>query len=149
MRWLRGRVRHPHRRSRALGVRTIVDDAGLHDQLKLMARFVRLAGYDGLLVCLDELVNLHKTRHAQARAANYEQMLSISTTACRDSAAHLGLLFGGTPDFLLDTRRGMFSYPALASRLTENTFATDPGSSTPRVRCYGWPTCRRRICTCC
>jgi hypothetical protein len=30
---------------------------------------------------------------------------------------------GGTPDFLLDTRRGLFSYPALQSRLAENTFA--------------------------
>ena len=123
VRWLRAEFSTRADARRALGVRTVIDDAGLHDQLKLMARFVRLAGYDGLLVCLDELVNLHRLASAQARAANYEQLLSMLNDSLQGTAAHLGLLFGGTPDLLLDTRRGMFSYPALASRLTENTFA--------------------------
>src|SRR5439155_11655235 len=88
-------------------------------------RFVRLAGYDGLLVCLDEMVNLFKLTNAQARAANYEQILRILNDSLQGGAAHLGFLLGGTPDFLLDPRRGLFSYPALASRLAENTFASD------------------------
>jgi BREX system ATP-binding protein BrxC/D len=123
VRWLRAEFSTRAEAREVLGVRTVIDDAGLHDQLKLMARFVRLAGYDGLLVGMDELVNLHRLTSAQARAANYEQLLSMLNDSLQGTAAHLGLLFGGTPDLLLDTRRGMFSYPALASRLAENTFA--------------------------
>ena len=125
VRWLRAEFSTRAEARRALGVRTVIDDASFHDQLKLMARFVRLAGYDGLLVCLDELVNLYRLPNAQARAANYEQLLAILNDSLQGTAAHLGFLFGGTPDLLLDTRRGMFSYPALASRLAENTFARE------------------------
>jgi hypothetical protein len=71
------------------------------------------------------MVSLYKLPNAQARAANYEQILRIVNDSLQGSASHLGFLFGGTPEFLLDTRRGLFSYPALASRLAENTFATD------------------------
>jgi hypothetical protein len=107
----------------ALGVRTIVDDASVHDQLKLLARFVRLAGYGGLLICLDELVNLYKLANAQARASNYEQILRILNDSLQGSAEGLGFVLGGTPEFLMDTRRGLYSYPALQSRLAQNSFA--------------------------
>lgn len=123
IRWLRAEYSTRADARRALGVRTVIDDATIYDQLKLMARFVRLAGYDGLLVCLDELVNLHRMTNAQARAANYEQLLLILNDSLQGTSAYLGFLLGGTPEALLDTRRGMFSYPALASRLAENTFA--------------------------
>jgi hypothetical protein len=109
----------------ALGVRTIIDDTTWYDHLKLMSRFVRMAGYGGLLVCLDEMVNLYKLPSAQARSANYEQILRILNDTLQGTSAHLGFLFGGTPDFLLDPRRGLYSYPALASRLAENSFASD------------------------
>jgi hypothetical protein len=125
VRWLRGEFTTRADARQSLGVRTIVDDATWYDHVKLMSRFVRMAGYDGLLVCLDEMVNLFKLTNAQARAANYEQILRILNDSLQGSAAYLGFLLGGTPDFLLDTRRGLFSYPALASRLTENTFASD------------------------
>ena len=125
VRWLRGEFTTRSDARRALGVRTVVDDGSYYDHLKLMSRFVCMAGYDGLLVCLDEMVNLYKLSNAQARAANYEQILRILNDSSQGTAAHLGFLFGGTPDFLLDTRRGLFSYPALASRLAENAFASD------------------------
>jgi hypothetical protein len=126
VRWLRAEFTSRADARHALGVRTVIGDASLHDQLKLMARFVRLAGYDGLLVCLDELVNLYRLPGAQARAANYEQLLMMLNDSLQGTASGLGFLFGGTPDLLLDARRGLFSYPALASRLAENTFAA-PG----------------------
>jgi hypothetical protein len=125
VRWLRGEFSTRADARQSLGVRTIIDDATWYDHVKLMSRFVRMAGYDGLLVCLDEMVNLFKLTNAQARAVNYEQILRILNDSLQGAAAHLGFLFGGTPDFLLDTRRGLFSYPALASRLAENTFASD------------------------
>ncbi len=124
VRWLRGEFSTRTDARLALGVRTIVDDATFYDHLKLLARFVTLAGYEGLLVGLDEMVNLYKLTNTQARNANYEQILRILNDSLQGSAARLGFLFGGTPEFLLDTRRGLYSYPALQSRLAENTFAT-------------------------
>ncbi|SEG62710.1 P-loop protein of unknown function [Nonomuraea solani] len=124
VRWLRAEYATKTEARSALGVRTIIDDTTVHDHLKLMSRFVRLAGYDGLLVCLDEMVNLYKLASTQARNSNYEQILRILNDTLQGTAAHLGFVFGGTPEFLADTRRGLFSYPALQSRLAENTFAT-------------------------
>lgn len=124
VRWLRAEYSTKTEARSALGVRTIIDDATVHDHLKLMSSFVRLAGYDGLLVCLDEMVNLYKLASTQARNSNYEQILRILNDTLQGTAAHLGFVFGGTPEFLADTRRGLFSYPALQSRLSENTFAT-------------------------
>lgn len=125
VRWLRGEFSTKTDARAALGVRTIVDDAAVYDQLKLMARFVRLAGFSGLLVCLDELVNLYKMANSQARNANYEQILRILNDSLQGSAVGLGFVLGGTPEFLLDTRRGLYSYPALQSRLAQNTFAAE------------------------
>lgn len=123
IRWLRGEFTTKSDARQALGVRTYVDDAAVYDQLKLMARFVRLAGFGGLLVNLDELVNLYKLANTQARASNYEQILRILNDSLQGSAVGLGFILGGTPEFLLDTRRGLYSYPALQSRLSQNTFA--------------------------
>lgn len=123
VRWLRAEFTSRADARAALGVRTIIDDGGFYDHLRLMARFVRLAGFGGLLVCLDEMVNLYKITGSAARNANYEQLLRIVNDTAQGGAAHLGFLFGGTPEFLLDPRRGLFSYPALASRLAPNRFA--------------------------
>lgn len=123
IRWLRGEFSTKTDARSALGVRTIVDDASVYDQIKLLARFVRLAGYAGLIVCLDELVNLYKLANTQARNANYEQILRILNDSLQGSADGLGFILGGTPEFLMDTRRGLYSYQALQSRLAENTFA--------------------------
>lgn len=125
VRWLRAEFSTRTDARAALGVRTIIDDANVYDHLKLLARFVRLAGYDGLLVCLDEMVNLYKLAHTQSRNANYEQILRIVNDGLQGGAAGIGFLFGGTPEFLMDTRRGLYSYPALQSRLSENSFAVN------------------------
>jgi hypothetical protein len=125
VRWLRGEFTTKTDARTALGVRTIVDDTSVYDQLKLLARFVRLAGYSGLLICLDEMVNLYKLANTQARASNYEQILRILNDSLQGSTEGLGFVLGGTPEFLFDTRRGLYSYPALQSRLAQNTFARD------------------------
>lgn len=122
VRWLRGEFSTRTDARAAVGVRTIIDDSSFYDNLKLFARFVRLAGFGGLLVCLDELVNLYKLANTQARNANYEQILRILNDCLQGSAAGFGIILGGTPDLLLDTRRGLYSYAALQSRLAENTF---------------------------
>lgn len=78
-------------------MRGIVDDASVYDHLKLMSEFVLAAGYNGLLVGWDEMVNLFKLNSAQARNANYEQVLRILNDVLQGSARHLGFLMGGTP----------------------------------------------------
>ena len=125
VRWLRGEFATKTDARAALGVRTIVDDASVYDQLKLLARFVRLAGFSGLLVCLDEMVNLYKLSNTQARNGNYEQILRILNDSLQGTADGLGFVLSGTPEFLMDSRRGLYSYSALQSRLAENTFAKD------------------------
>ena len=123
LRWLRAEYSTRTDARKALGVRTIIDDAGVYDQLKLLALFVREAGYQGLVVSLDELVNLYKLTSVRARNANYEQILRILNDVLQGSASYLGFMLSGTPEFLMDTRRGLYSYEALQSRLAENTFA--------------------------
>lgn len=125
VRWLRAEFSTKTDARRALGVRSIIDDDNFYDHLKLFARFVALAGFGGLLVCLDELVNLYKLASARARSSNYEQILRILNDSLQGSESKLGFVLGGTPEFLLDPRRGLYSYPALQSRLAENTFAGD------------------------
>ena len=125
LRWLRAEYSTKTEARMALGVRTIINDANIYDQLKLLASFVRAAGYKGLLVSLDELVNLYKLTSSQARKGNFEQILRILNDVLQGTTSHLGFILAGTPEFLMDTRRGLYSYEALQSRLTENPFAHD------------------------
>ncbi len=123
IRWLRGEFTTKTDAKVALGVRTIIDDNSFYDQLKLLSKFVQLAGYAGVLVCLDEMVNLYKLANTQARNANYEQILRILNDSLQGNVDGLGFIFGGTPEFLMDARKGLYSYAALQSRLAENAFA--------------------------
>lgn len=125
VRWLRGEFTTKTDARMALGVRSFVDDSTFYDHLKLMARFIKLAGYSGLMVTLDEMVNLFKITHSKSRNANYEQILRILNDSMQGISVGMGFLMGGTPEFLLDTRRGLYSYEALQSRLAQNTFAKE------------------------
>lgn len=123
LRWLRAEYGTRTEAKAALGVREIIDDGRFYDYLKLYAAFMRLAGYGGLLVVLDEMVNLYKLTNSASRSANYEQILRILNDVLQGGAAGIGFLMGGTPEFLMDPRRGLYSYSALQSRLAENRFA--------------------------
>ncbi|MBW1939983.1 MAG: ATP-binding protein [Deltaproteobacteria bacterium] len=127
IRWLRGEFTTKTDARKALGVRTIVDDAGVYDHFKLLSLFVRQAGYGGLLVNLDEMVNLYKLSSQKARVSNFEQILRMLNDCLQGSAEYIGFLLGGTPDFLFDPRKGLYSYEALHSRLAENSFARAAG----------------------
>lgn len=123
VRWLRGEFSTRTDARHAIGVRTIVDDASVYDHIKLLALFARLAGFSGLLIVLDEMVNLYKLGSGRARASNYEQILRILNDTL-GQAEGVGFIMAGTPDFLLDPRKGLYSYPALQGRLAENPYAT-------------------------
>jgi hypothetical protein len=123
LRWIRGEFTTKTEARSVLPVRNIIDDANVYDSLKLLGSFVKIAGYGGLLAVFDEMVNLYKLQHPQTRNANYEQILRIINDTLQGNVRSIGFLFGGTPEFLLDTRRGLYSYAALESRLAENSFA--------------------------
>ncbi len=123
IRWLRGEYTTKTDARHDLDVRTIISDASFYDSLKLMSLFVRRAGYAGLLVSLDEMVNLLKLNNTQARTANYEQILRILNDCLQGSAENIGFILGGTPEFLSIRVKVFYSYEALQSRLAENRFA--------------------------
>lgn len=129
IRWLRGEYTTKIEARKHLDVRTIIDDSMVYDALKLIKEFVRIAGHGGLLVVMDEAVNLFKITNAQSRTANYEMVLRILNDTLQQGAGAegLGVLIGITPEAVFDPRRGLCSYDALASRLAPNKFAERSG----------------------
>jgi hypothetical protein len=129
LRWLRGEYRTKTDARAAIGIRTlsIIDDATWYSHIRLLSRFVRLIGYQGLLVLIDECVNLYKIPNRISREANYEKILSMYNDTLQGVASGLMIVLGGTPRFLEDTRRGLFSYEALRSRLSDGRFVMDSG----------------------
>ncbi len=127
LRWLRGEYTTKTEARRDLGVGGIIDDDSWFDYIKLFALFVRQLGYKGLLVFIDECVNLYKIANRISREANYEKLLSMYNDTLQGRAAGLGLFFGGTPTFLEDQRRGLYSYEALKSRLSDGRIAAAGG----------------------
>ncbi|MFA5206712.1 MAG: ATP-binding protein [Lentisphaeria bacterium] len=126
IRWLRAEYATKTEARQDLGVRSIIDDQVTYDYLKLLAAFVRMAGYAGLLVNLDEMgVLSHRLNNSQARNANYEMILRILNDCLQGSVSGLGFSFAGTDAFLDDKRRGLASYEALATRLATNSFASN------------------------
>ena len=127
LRWLRGEFSTKTEAKHALGfsVSTIIDDDNWYDFLKLWAALVRLMGYRGLVVFVDECVNLYKIVNRVSRENNYEKILSMFNDTLQGRAPGLEVIMGGTPQFLEDTRRGLFSYEALRSRLCDSRFALE------------------------
>ena len=124
LRWIRGEYANKTEARRDLPVDSIIDDQNWYEFLKLFALFVYKAGYKGLLVFLDEGVNLYKITHKQARDSNFEKVLTIFNDTMQGKARYIGVFMSGTPKFIYDERRGLFSYEALRSRLSDNRFST-------------------------
>ena len=122
MRWLRGEYPTKTEAKAAIGVTDIIDDNSWYDYVKLWAVFFRHIGYGGFVVIIDECVNLYKISHRISRENNYEKILSMFNDTLQGKASGLALLLGGTPQFLEDGRRGLYSYEALRSRLAEGQF---------------------------
>ncbi len=122
LRWMRGEYGTKTEAYAALKIRTIIDSDNFYDYLKVFAVFFRKIGYSGFTVCLDEAAYLYTITNSVSRKNNYEAILSIINDCLQGKAAHIGFIFGGTPEFLEDQRRGLFSYEALRSRLAGNRF---------------------------
>ena len=127
LRWFRGEYTLKSEAREALGVQMIITDDDWYDYLKLFAAFFRLAGYQGMMIMVDELVNLYKIPNSITRQYNYEKLLTMYNDTLQGKAKYLGILMGATPQALEDKRRGIYSYEALRSRLAEGRFSR-PGA---------------------
>ncbi len=123
--WFRGEYRTKGEARADLGVNIVISDDDWYDYLKLFAAFLVQAGYEGLVVLIDELVNLYKIPNAVSRQYNYEKILTMYNDTLQGRAHHLGIIMSGTPQSIEDRRRGIYSYEALRSRLTQGRFAQE------------------------
>ena len=123
--WIRGEYRTKSEARAELGSSTIISDDDWYDYIKLIARFLVCSGYKGMLVLIDELVNLYKIPNAITRQYNYEKILTMYNDTLQGKAQYLGMIMGGTPTSIEDRRRGVFSYEALRSRLAQGRFARE------------------------
>ena len=123
--WIRGEYRTKSEARAELDSSTIISDDDWYDYVKLIARFLVCSGYKGMLVLIDELVNLYKIPNAITRQYNYEKILTMYNDTLQGKAQYLGMIMGGTPTSIEDRRRGVFSYEALRSRLAQGRFARD------------------------
>ncbi|MBQ3617207.1 MAG: ATP-binding protein [Bacteroidales bacterium] len=126
-RWFRGEYAQKREAKEELGISIIITDDDWYDYLKLFANFFRLAGYTGLMVMIDELVNIYKIQQSISRQYNYEKMLTMYNDTLQGKAKYLGIIMGATPQTVEDKRRGVYSYEALRSRLAEGRFSK-PGT---------------------
>lgn len=124
LRWFRGEYPTRKEAKEDLGINFIVTDETWYDFLKIFAAFLVGAGYKGMLVVIDELVNIFKIPNSITRANNYEKILTMYNDVLQGKAKHIGFLMGGTPQFIEDKYKGIFSYEALRSRLAEGHFST-------------------------
>ena len=122
LRWLRGEFATKTEARTAIGVRVIIDDDTWYDYLKLFARFAADIGYQGLLIFLDEAIHLYKITTSVARQNNYDKLLAMFNDAMQGRVGHLGTIIGGTPQFLEDPRRGLYSDPAWQRRTVKSRF---------------------------
>ena len=127
LKWLRAGYTTKTDSLRDLGIREFISDASFYNTLKLYSVLVRKAGYKGLMICMDEMVNLYKIPNSVSRKANYEEILSMLNNTLQGTFSNIGFVMGGTPEFLTDNVRGLYSYEALKSRLCENSFSKQLG----------------------
>lgn len=125
LKWFRGEYASRKEAKDQLGINFIVTDETWYDFLKIFASFLVSAGYNGMLVIVDELVNIFKIPNSITRANNYEKILTMYNDVLQGKASHIGFLMGGTPQCIEDKYKGVFSYEALRSRLSQGHFATD------------------------
>ena len=123
LKWFRGEYNTKTEARQDLGVNIVITDDDWYEYLKIFAAFLKQAGYSGMLILIDELVNIYKIPNAITRQYNYEKILTMYNDAMQGKAQHLGFILCGTPQCMEDPRRGVYSYEALRSRLAEGHFS--------------------------
>lgn len=124
IKWFRGEYATKSEAKNDLGVNIVINDDEWYDYIKLFSCFLKKAGYCGLIILVDELVNIYKIPNSITRQYNYEKILTMYNDTLQGKAQNLGIIMCGTPQCVEDTRRGIYSYEALRSRLAEGRFTS-------------------------
>lgn len=125
LKWLRGEYNNKTEAKNDLGISLIITDEDWYEYIKIFAEFMVMAGYRGMMMLIDELVNIYKIPNQVSRQYNYEKILTLYNDTLQGKAKYLGIIMSGTPQCVEDTKRGIFSYEALKSRLEDSRFAND------------------------
>lgn len=125
VKWFRGEYVNKSEAKAELGVNIVISDDDWYEYIKLFAVFLKKAGYNGLVILIDELVNIYKIPNSITRQYNYEKILTMYNDTLQGKASYLGIIMSGTPQCIEDTRRGVYSYEALRSRLAQGRFGSD------------------------
>ncbi|HPE94777.1 MAG TPA: ATP-binding protein, partial [Bacillota bacterium] len=125
VKWFRGEYNTKSQAREELGINIVITDDDWYEYIKLFALFLRKAGYSGLMIFVDELVNIYKIPNSITRQYNYEKILTMYNDTLQGKAKYLGIIMSGTPQCVEDTRRGVYSYEALRSRLEEGRFGRE------------------------
>ena len=123
VRWFRGEYTLKREVKEELGVNILISDDDWYEYLKIFSFFFRMAGYTGMMIFIDELVNLYKIPNSITRQNNYEKLLTMYNDVLQGKARYIGIVMGATPQTVEDKRRGIYSYEALRSRLAEGMFS--------------------------
>lgn len=123
LKWFRGEYTNKTEAKKAIGINEIINDENWYEYLKILSQFMVTAGYKGLIVIFDELVNLYRIPNGVVRQSNYEKILTMFNDTMQGKASNIGIIMGGTPQFVEDDKKGLFSYEAIKSRLVESRFS--------------------------
>jgi hypothetical protein len=121
MRWLNGECNSITDSKETVGVASCVKDDNWYDFLKLWAQFAVSAGYQGLVVLIDQADVLLKTAPA-ARNSNYETLLAMYNDVVQSHGRPIAVYVCGTVEFLEDEAKGLYCYGALKTRIEDVRF---------------------------
>lgn len=128
--WLKGEYEQRSLAKQDLGVGTIIDDSNWFDFIRIWSEFVRFAGYTGLVVLFDEAVSIYKISNSRSREKNYERLLNMYNDIVQGFDVHIAVYVCGTPDLIENEVRGIKSYAALYTRVSQGMFVG--GHANPR-----------------
>ena len=125
LKWFRGEYTTKTEARQEIGINIIITDEDWYEYIKILASFIARAGYKGMYILVDELVNLYNLPSSVSRQNNYEKMLTMYNDTMQGKAHHIGIIMSSTPQCIEDMRKGVFSYEALRSRLETGRFSTE------------------------
>jgi len=122
LRWLKGELDIKKESRKELDTNVVLDDGNWYDMIKIWSGIVKRLGYQGLIVFIDEGVVLYKLQNKVSRANNYERLLTMFNDIMQGKTRNLSIYVCGTPEFIEDPNRGLYSYEALRSRLVAGRY---------------------------
>ncbi len=101
-----------------IGVRGHLDANQVFPRIKALLQIINKAGYQGMVMLIDELELIRKFPHKRDREKAYEILRLLIDEAGKDGFPRCLIVLTGTDEFFEDDRAGLKSYEALANRVS-------------------------------